>query len=294
MAKANKFKGIILIIISAICFAIMNAFIKEVKGVPLGEKVFYRNIMLFVVSLILIAKNKSSLWGTKGNRAALIGRGAFGTLGILAGFYALQHMILPTETIFADLNIFFIIIFSFIFLREKIKPVQILAIIIAFSGIFFIVHPGSKMPIFAVIVAIISAALSGGAYTIIRGLRSKERPETIVFFLALVSLVFTVPSMIYHYAPLNMTQALLLFGAGCAIAGAELSATFAYKYAPGKEISVFGYTEVIFSAIISLFIFGKLPGNIQYIGYALIIIGGIIVFFYDRKVYRNSQKLFSK
>lgn len=285
----NKSKGIILIIISALCFAAMGGFIKEVKGIPLGEKVFYRNIMLFVVSLIIIYKNKSSLWGHKGNRVALIGRGAFGTLGILAGFYALQHMILPNETIFSDLNIFFIIIFSFIFLKEKVKPIQILAVVIAFSGIFFIVHPGSKMPILAVVIAIISAALSGGAYTIIRGLRSKEKPETIVFFLALVSLVFTVPSMIYHYVPVNTHQLLLLFGAGCAIAGAEVSATFAYKYAPGKEISIFGYTEVIFSAIISLVVFGALPGKIQYIGYALVIIGGIIVFLYDRSIYRKSM-----
>lgn len=285
----NKFKGIILIIISALCFAAMNGFMKGVKGIPLGEKVFYRNIMLFVVSLILIYKNKSSLWGHKGSRVALIGRGAFGTLGILAGFYALQHMILPTETIFADLNIFFIIIFSFIFLREKIKPIQILAIVVAFCGIFFIVHPGTHMPLIPTIVAIISAALSGGAYTIIRGIRSKEKSETIVFYLALVSLAFTVPAMIYHYVPVDLHQALLLFGSGCSIAGAEVCATTAYKYAPGKEISVFGYTEVIFAALISLFVFGTLPQNIQYIGYALIIIGGIIVYFYDRSIYRKGS-----
>lgn len=285
----NKFKGIILIIISALCFAAMNGFMKGVKGIPLGEKVFYRNIMLFVVSLILIYKNKSSLWGHKGSRVALIGRGAFGTLGILAGFYALQHMILPTETIFADLNIFFIIIFSFIFLREKIKPIQILAIVVAFCGIFFIVHPGSHMPLIPTIVAIVSAALSGGAYTIIRGIRAKEKSETIVFYLALVSLAFTVPAMIYHYVPVDLHQALLLFGSGCSIAGAEVCATTAYKCAPGKEISVFGYTEVIFSALISLFVFGTLPQNIQYIGYALIIIGGIIVYFYDRSIYRKGS-----
>lgn len=283
----SKFKGIILIIISALCFAAMNGFMKGVKGIPLGEKVFYRNIMLFVVSLIMIYKNKSSLWGSKGSRIALIGRGAFGTLGILAGFYALQHMILPTETIFADLNIFFIIIFSFIFLREKVNIIQILAIVVAFCGIFFIVNPGSDMPLIPTIVAIVSAALSGGAYTIIRGIRAKEKSETIVFYLALVSLFFTVPAMMVHYVHVDLHQALLLFGSGCSIAGAEVSATMAYKCAPGKEISVFGYTEVIFSAIISLFVFGALPQKIQYIGYALIIIGGIIVYFYDRSIYRK-------
>ena len=117
----KRMKGIILIILAAFSCACMNAFIKGASGIPLGEKVFYRNIMLFVVSLIMIAKNKSSLFGHKGNRIALIGRGAFGTIGILLGYYALSHMLLPNETVLSDLNIFFIIIFSFIFLKEKVN-----------------------------------------------------------------------------------------------------------------------------------------------------------------------------
>lgn len=287
----NKFKGIILIILSALFFAAMNGFIKEVKGIPLGEKVFYRNIMLFVVSIVIIIKNKSSFLGHKGSRIQLVLRGAFGTLGILAGFYALQHMILPNETMFADLNIFFIIIFSFIFLKERVNVIQVTAIVIAFIGVLFIIKPSAKyhMSLIPVIVAIISAALSGGAYTIIRGIRSKEKPETIVFFLALVSLIFTVPSMIIHYVPLTTHQLILLMLSGVCIAGAEVCATKAYTYAPGKEISVFGYTEMIFSMIISFVFFGALPKPMQYIGYILIILGGLIVFLYDRKIYRTNK-----
>lgn len=285
----KRMKGIILIILAAFSCACMNAFIKGASGIPLGEKVFYRNIVLFVVSLIMIAKNKSSLFGHKGNRIALIGRGAFGTIGILLGYYALSHMLLPNETVLSDLNIFFIIIFSFIFLKEKVNIIQIIAIVIAFIGILFIVHPGGSVPIIPAIVTIISAALSGGAYTIIRGLRAKESPETIVFFLALVSLAFTVPSMMFNYVTPNFHQMLCLLGAGCGIAGFEVCGTIAYKYAAGKEISIFGYTEVLFAAIISLAVWGELPQVIAYIGYALIIVGAIIVFLYDRSLYRKKK-----
>ena len=273
----KRMKGIILIILAAFSCACMNAFIKGASGIPLGEKVFYRNIMLFVVSLIMIAKNKSSLFGNKGNRIALIGRGAFGTIGILLGYYALSHMLLPNETVLSDLNIFFIIIFSFIFLKEKVNIIQIIAIVIAFIGILFIVHPGGSVPIIPAIV------------TIIRGLRAKESPETIVFFLALVSLAFTVPSMMFNYVTPNFHQMLCLLGAGCGIAGFEVCGTIAYKYAAGKEISIFGYTEVLFAAIISLAVWGELPQVIAYIGYALIIVGAIIVFLYDRSLYRKKK-----
>ena len=63
----------------------------------------------------------------------------------------------------------------------------------------------------------------------------------------------------------------------------------AYKYAAGKEISIFGYTEVLFAAIISLAVWGELPQVVAYIGYALIIVGAIIVFLYDRSLYRKKK-----
>ena len=36
----------------------------------------------------------------------------------------------------------------------------------------------------------------------------------------------------------------------------QFGVTLAYKYAPAKEISIFDYSNIIFSAILSIFLFG--------------------------------------
>lgn len=283
MKNNSRSKGIILILLMALCFSINSAFVKGVHGIPEGEKVFYRNIFLFITTIAVMLKTKSPVLGQKGNRLALLGRGAFGTIGALLSFYAISHMILPNEVILSNLCPFFIIIFSAVFLREKIKPMQIVAIIIAFSGMFFIINPGGKMPIIPAVIAVLGAMFAGLSYVLVRHLGHKEKPETIIFFMALTSLAFTIPSMMKNYVPLTTKDLLLLAGCGLAYAAAEFLGVLAYKCAPAREISVFSYSDAIFSAIFSFLIWGQLPHDIQYIGYVLIVFGAIVLYFYNNK-----------
>lgn len=288
--RKNKTKGIILILLMAFCFSLTSVFIKGVHGIPQGEKVFYRNIMVFVTSIVIILKTKSPLLGMKGNRLALVGRGAFGTLGAIASYYAITHMILPNAVILSNLCPFFIIIFSAIFLREKLKPIQVIAILIAFSGMFFIINPGGKMSIIPAIIGVLGAIFAGLSYVLVRHLGHKEKPETIIFFMALTSLAFTVPSMMISYVPLTVHDMWCLFGAGCAYSAAEVLGVLAYKCSPAREISVFSYSDAIFSAAFSFLIWGQLPHPIQYIGYVLIVLGAVVIYFYNNKTVKNDDE----
>lgn len=161
-----------------------------------------------------------------------------------------------------------------------IKSVHIIAILIAFSGMLFIVNPTkADMGIIPASIALLGAIFNGFSYALVRHLGHKEKPETIIFFMALTSLAFTVPSMMINYVPLTTKDLLLLLGAGCAYSAAEILGVLAYKCAPAREISVFSYSDAILSAAFSFLIFGKLPAPIEYISYILIIAGAVILYF---------------
>lgn len=53
--------------------------------------------------------------------------------------------------------------------------------------------------------------------------------------------------------------------------------TLAYAHAPAKEISVFDYTQVLFSAILGFFLFGQVPDGWSVVGY--VVICGASVYF---------------
>ncbi|MGX8715766.1 MAG: EamA family transporter, partial [Lachnospiraceae bacterium] len=78
-------------------------------------------------------------------------------------------------------------------------------------------------------------------------------------------------------------QFLALIGAGLAAAGGQFTITAAYRYAPGREISIYDYSNIIFATVIAYFLFGQIPDALSFLGYAVIISASLMMFFYNRK-----------
>ena len=127
-------KGILCIIFSAFCFAVMNVCVRAAGDLPSIEKSFFRNLVAAVVALAALLKNKTPMHCGEGNLKYLLLRSAFGTVGILCNFYAVDHLVLSDASMLNKMSPFFVIIFSFLILKEKLNLVQILAVVGAFSG----------------------------------------------------------------------------------------------------------------------------------------------------------------
>ena len=84
-------------------------------------------------------KNLSSIK----NLPELLLRSIFGTMGILCNFYAIDHLVLSDASMLNKLSPFFAVICSYFVLKEKVKPFQALAVIVAFIGALFIIKPQS-------------------------------------------------------------------------------------------------------------------------------------------------------
>ncbi|MBS6600946.1 MAG: DMT family transporter [Clostridium sp.] len=287
---SNRTKGIIFIILSAFGFAMMSAFVKLAGDIPSFQKTFFRNLVSLFVALVIIIKHKGSFFGKKENQKVLIMRSTFGTLGIVFNYYAIDRLVLSDANMLNKLSPFFAIIFSALFLKEKIKPNQMIALIVAFIGMLFVVKPSfdfTVIPAFAGVLGGISAA---AAYTCVRALSGKESPDTIVFYFSLFSTIAVSPFMIATFTPMKILQLLSLLCAGVFASIGQFGITLAYKYAPAKEISIFDYTNIIFSAIISLFIFNVLPDKYSVLGYLIIFIAALYMFIYNKKLDKSEVK----
>lgn len=281
---SNRTKGIIFIIMSAFGFAMMSAFIKLSGDLPSFQKTFFRNIVSVVVALILIIKHKGCFFGKKENQKLLIMRSTFGTIGILFNYYAIDRLVLSDANMLNKLSPFFVIIFSAVFLKEKIKPNQFIALAVAFAGALFIIKPSFSFEAVPALVGTLGGISAAAAYTCVRSLGGKEKPDTIVFYFSLFSSVVTFPLMILSYKPMSGIQLTYLILAGVFASLGQFGITFAYKFAPGKEISIFDYTNIIFSAVISLCLFGVLPDYLSVIGYCIIFGSSLYMFLNNKKL----------
>ena len=152
-------------------------------------------------------------------------RAVLGTIGILCNFYAVDHLVLSNASILNKMSPFFVLIFSYLFLKEKLTPFQISAFVVAFAGSLFVVKPTlSNLDLGPSLIGLCSGIAAGGAYTMVRilGLRG-ERSSVIVLFFSVFSCLSVVPWMIFHFQPMTWRQLLMLIGAGISATGDSLA-----------------------------------------------------------------------
>ena len=278
----NKQKGILCILISAFSFALMNLFVQLAGDINPIQKSFFRNLIAFIFAAAILLKGHDFSY-QKRNLKYLFLRSALGTVGILCNYYALGHMLLSDASMLGKLSPFVVLICSYIFLKEKINGFQVFSIVIAFIGSLFIIRPGfSLTEMFPALMGLAGAIAAGGAYTTVRylGLRG-ERGPFIVFFFSAFSCVAVLPYILLNFEPMTFYQLGMLMLAGLAASGGQFGVTYAYKFAPAKEISVYDYTMVIFAAILGFFAFGQIPDGLSLIGYVIICGISILMYMYN-------------
>ena len=289
----QKTKGVMCILCSAFCFSMMNVFVRLSGDIPSIQKSFFRNLVAALFALFILLRNNESFRWKAGNLKYLLLRSVTGTIGILGNFYAVDHLVLADATMLNKMSPFFGVIFSAIFLKEKCKPTQALAVIGAFIGSLFIIKPSfANADLLASLIGFMGGVGAGAAYTTVRylGLRG-ERGPLIVFFFSTFSCLVVSPVLIFDYHPMTTNQLLLLLMAGLCAAGGQFSVTAAYKFAPARELSVYDYSQILFAAVTGYFVFHQIPDGYSFIGYAIIVSMAILMFIYNN---RQHQKELAK
>lgn len=284
---SNKTKGIICILLSAFFFSGMSSFINLSGDLPVPQKVFFRNLVaLFCASAVLL-KNHQPFKPIKGCLKYHFLRSSVGLLGVFGNFYATTHMAHTADAAMLNkLSPFATLIFCALFLKEKVKPKQAVAIVIAFIGAMFVIKPTlSNVELVPSLAGFIGGVSAGAAYTTVRHMANKgENGRFTVFFFSAFSVVVTAPYLIFNYHPMTPQQLFYLFMVGVCAAGGQFAITAAYTFAPSSEISIYDYSNIIFTAIEGYFFLGhQIPDVLSIVGYFIICLMAVWMFIYNNK-----------
>ena len=266
-------------------FGLMGVFIKLAGDIPSVQKSFFRNFVALIFALIILLRNKSAFKINKGDMKYLILRAAFGTAGILCNFYAVDHLVLSDASILNKMSPFFAILCSYFILKEKFTPFQGLVVLIAFIGSLFVIKPSLiNADLLPSLIGLFIGFSAGVAYTFVRVLGNRGvKGPFIVFFFSTFSCLVTLPYLILNFTPMTLKQAVFLLLCGLSAAGGQFTITAAYVHAPAREISIYDYTQIIFTTLFSFFIFNQTPDALSFLGYALIVSMAIVNFLYNNR-----------
>lgn len=282
---SNKTKGVIFIVLSALSFTGMNTFVRLSGDLPTMQKVFFRNFVAMIFAFIAMVKAHDSFKPKKGSLKYLLIRSAAGLAGVFGNFYALDKIELSNASMLNKMSPFFALVFSALFIKEKVKPKQAIAIAVAFIGALFIIKPTfGNSDLFASLAGFGGGMAAGAAYTCVRWLGIKgENGRLIVLFFSTFSCVLTVPYLIFDYHYMSAFQWFALLMAGLFAAGGQFAITAAYTCAPSREISVYDYSQIVFAAAVGFFVFGDIPDVWSFVGYFIIIAMAVWMFIYNNR-----------
>lgn len=285
MSVSNRTKGILCILAAALCFSGMSAFVRLAGDLPVFEKAFFRNFVAAIVAAITLWRSHTPFYVPKETRKFVLLRAVFGTIGLVANFYAIDRLNLADANMLNKLSPFFAIIFSYFLLQEKVKPVQAFAVCGAFIGALCIIKPtGENLQVFPALIGLLGGITAGAAYTLLRrATLGGTQGSVIVLFFSCFSCVVCLLLSVGEFVLPSPRQLLMLIGCGLCGAGGQFSITTAYTYAPAREISVYDYAQVMFSAIMGFFLFGQMPDGWSFLGYGLIIAMAVVNYWYNNR-----------
>ena len=285
----DRAKGIAAITASAFGFALMAACVRLADdfGGPVSsfQKSFFRNVVALAIALAVFARSRLSARraGTRGDSGTrltpgslvlLLLRSALGTCGIFANFYALGLVPIADGQTLNKTAPFFTVVFAWLFLGEKASMRQVVALALAFAGVVFVAKPGfAGDAAFPLAMGLLGGACAGGAYACVRALRRHSvEPAFIVLFFSAFSCLASVPFLLARFDPMTVGQVAILFGAGVGAAIGQFCITLAYGYAAPRDIAVYDYSNILFTAAFGLVLFDQVPDVWSVLGFSLILV----------------------
>lgn len=266
-----------LMVLSAMSFAAMQILIaKSAARIPLFEQLFFRNLLAAGVALISVRKYSQNPFGKRENRKLLILRSLMGYLGMVCLFYATARAAQGDVAVINKMSPFIVTLLSVIFLRERIAPYQMAALVLAFSGAVLVSRPTFDSELLPMLVALLSAFFSGIAYTAVGALKGREMPCVVVFFFSLFSTLVTAVFMIADFVMPTVQEFLMLLGIGTSALCGQMTLTHSYALANASEVSIFNYSGILFSMLFGYLFLGQKVGLSSAAGAALVTSAGIL------------------
>lgn len=289
LSETPKFltKGVQSMFMSTLAFFLANVCVKQVAHIPAMETVFFRCTVATVFCVIGLRRAKASLIGS--NHLMLLLRGIFGTTALFCFFITIQQMPLASaQTIQYTSPIFTATIAIFV-LQETVLPFQWLFYGLAFCGVLMIEQVDDRISPFYLMLGLVSAFCSGMAYNLVRSLRGKEHPLTVVLHFQLVGAVVGFVGLFFDWETPREWDWLYLFLIGVFSQIGQMFLTNALQRERIAGVAIINYTGLIYAISIGWIVFGEEQEVFALAGMLLVVIGVALSILYSRRQQQIEQ-----
>ena len=265
-------RAVLLMLFSTVLFGLMAVVIRLASETQHPfEIAFFRNLFGLLFTLPLLFKHGPGLLKTAKLPLYLL-RCAIGTVGMMAGFWAIVHLPLAQAVAISYSTPLFVTIGAVWVLGETVRARRWAAVLIGFIGVIILLRPDADTFTGASLVALLAAVMSASVAISIKFLTRTESPDAIVVFTtALWVPMSLVPASLFWQTPSGITWLWLVL-AGLFGTVAHMCWTRALQLGDASILTPISFMQVLVVGVFGWWLFGESVDRYTLIG-ALIIFG---------------------
>ena len=271
--------GIIFAILAYLSFSLLDTIQKTlIIYYSVFQLLFIKYCFTLCLSFIESRRKKNYKFYLTNNFKLQILRSFLSILESACFVLAFRYLSLADAHSIGGLTPIIVVIFSSIFLREKITPKIWLAVFMGFIGVLVIMRPGlsifdpkSLIPL--------SAALFLGLYQVVTRKASEyDQNETSLFYTAITGILIMGSISFFYWMPINLSFILLFMGVGVFYSLGLYLQIIALSKARASIVQPFHYTLIFWAIIFGFIFYNDVPDLFTIIGATIIASSGIYIF----------------
>jgi|TARA_B100001093_G_scaffold512723_1_gene583120 drug/metabolite transporter (DMT)-like permease len=271
--------GIIFAILAYLSFSLLDTIQKTlIIYYSVFQLLFIKYCFTLCLSFIESRRKKNYKFYITNNLKLQILRSFLSILESACFVLAFRYLSLADAHSIGGLTPIIVVIFSSIFLKEKITPKIWLAIFMGFIGVLVIMRPGlsifdpkSLIPL--------SAALFLGLYQVVTRKASEyDQNETSLFYTAITGILIMGSISFFYWIPINLSFILLFMGVGVFYSLGLYLQIIALSKARASIVQPFHYTLIFWAIIFGFIFYNDVPDLFTITGATIIASSGIYIF----------------
>jgi len=281
--KERLILGACLCTVGYFFFAVMGACSKiAIHQLSATTILFVQNI---VALLLLLPEICVKGWKTlKTDRIGMhLVRDIGGVLSFLTLFLALRDIPLVDGMLLLYSAPLWIPLIALVWLRSRVRKDLWWGMIIGFIGIILILKPGEGLANISSFWGVSAGILFGISLLALRQLASTEPTHRTLFYFFLVSIIVTAPFYFFEKGMLSRREIELLVSSGASLFVGSWLLAYSLRHGKASTLGPIAYTGVVYSGILGWLIWGHIPDVLSFIGMILVITGGILSIYFEKK-----------
>ena len=281
--------GIIFMMIGQLSFAVNDTLVKEIvidntNNLSVINVIFLRGLLstsfIFIYLIFYEKKNILNIFKIKNYHK----RGIYEVLTAICFFTGL--ILLPVAEVYTLLmtNPFFVTIFAFLFLKEKVGIRRWIAVAVGFVGVIFVVNPQNISFNFLYIFPIIAAVFLTIRDIATKGIATKSNSFEIIFITSILMTLFSGIGSLFFEFTFKIEYLPNLFISSIFLTIAYIFSVLTIFYAPLSLTASARYSVIVFGMIFGYLILNEIPSKNMVIGATIISLSGLFVIRRQKKL----------